>query len=83
MWTHNPIKYYVWEKDYIWNSNTCGCEINNSLKSIIGDSLVTCGEIIKVVAKSYNDTTKNTPTNFNEKRKPVRWKVSIFYLPFY
>ena len=77
------MKYYMWEKDYIWNSNTCVCEINNSLKSIIGDSLVTCGEIIKVVAKSYNDTTKNAPTNFNEKRKPVRRKISIFYLPFY
>ena len=30
-----------------------------------------------------HDEKKTTPTNFNEKQKPVKFKISIFYLHFY
>ena len=38
------------------------------------DSPIMCDEIIK----SYDDET-----NFNEKKQPVKRKISIFYLHFY
>ena len=43
------------EKDYIWNPSTCACKIDKYLKSIIGDSVVTCAENVDVVATSYKE----------------------------
>ena len=63
----NWIKYHVCEKDYICNTSTCACEFDKYLNNIIGDLVVTCDEIIDVVAKPYD-----RPTNFKEKRKPVK-----------
>ena len=53
----NPIKYYVRKEDYIWNPSACSCEVDEYLKIIIGDSVVTCDEIIETVATSYNKST--------------------------
>ena len=39
------------------------------------DSVITCDEII--------EETKTVPTSFNEKKQPVKHKISIFYLHFY
>ena len=39
------------------------------------DSVITCDEIV--------EETKTIPTNFNEKKQPVKHKISIFYLHFY
>ena len=40
------------------------------------DSLITCDRII-------DEEIKTIPTNFNEKKLPVKRKISIFYLHFY
>ena len=65
------------KKDYIWNPRTCTCENGKDLESIIGDSVITCDEIIEVTknknvpaktAPTKNVPTKTIPTNFNEKR---------------
>ena len=42
-----------------------------------------CDEFTDAEAKSYDKETKTVPTNFNEKKSPVKQKNSIFYLPFY
>ena len=63
----NPIKH-VYEKYYIWYRSTCTCESNRYLKSIIGDSVITCDEIIVAAAKSYDNTSETVKINFNEKR---------------
>ena len=39
------------------------------------DSAITCDKII--------EETKTVPTNFNEKKEPVKHEISIFYLHFY
>ena len=67
------------EKDYIRNLATFGCENGKYLASIMDDSAITCDQIIK----SYDDETKTISTNFNEKKQPVKCKISIFYLHFY
>ena len=65
------IKHRVRKKDYIWNSSTC--ETDEYLKSIIGDSVIACDEIIDAVAKS--DTI---PINLNDK-KPT-YKMDYHYI---
>ena len=67
-------KRHVCEKDCVWNPATCSCENEKYLASIMDDSPIMCDEIIK----SYDDET-----NFNEKKQPVKRKISIFYLHFY
>ena len=43
------------------------------------DSAITCDEVIE----SYDEEIKTVPTNFNEKKQPVKCKTSIFYLHFH
>ena len=43
------------------------------------DPAITCDETIE----SYDEETKTIPTNFNEKKQPVKRKISIFHLHFY
>ena len=43
------------------------------------DSVSICDEVIE----SYDEKKKTIPTNLNEKKKLVKRKVSMFYLPFY
>ena len=62
------------KKDYIWNPSTCSCENGKCLASIMDDSVITCDEII--------EETKTVPTNFNEKKQPVKHRIFIFYLHF-
>ena len=66
------------EKDYVWNPATCNCENGKYLASIIDDSAIMCDE----VRESYEEETKTVSTNSNEKRQPLRHKISIFYLHF-
>ena len=63
-------KHYLSEKHCIWNSVTCSCENGKYLANIIDDSLIECDEI--------TEETKAVPTNFDEKKYPVKHKVSIF-----
>ena len=62
------LQFWKWESSF-------NCENEKYLGSIIDDSLITCDEII--------DAIKTVSTNFNGKRKPVKQKFYIFYLPFF
>ena len=83
-------KRHVWEKEYIWNPATCGCENGKCLASIIDDSAITYDEIIKSYeedadaetksndeAKTF-DETKTISTNFKEKK--AAYKTQNFYI---
>ena len=58
------------KKDCTWNSSTCTYENGEYLRIIIGDSVITCNEIIK--------KAKTIPTNFTENK--VTWKRGYFYI---
>ena len=58
------VKNVMFVKDYVWNLATCSCKNGRCLTSIMDDSAITCDEIIE----SYNEKTKNIPTNSNEKK---------------
>ena len=60
--------------DYYWNPVTCSCENRKYLASIIDDSAITCEEIIE----SYEEETKTTLTNSNEKN--IICKRQNFYI---
>ena len=68
--------HHLREKDYIWNPSTCSCENGKYLASIIGDSVITCDEVIE-------GGTKAVTTNVDKKKQSVKQKISIFYLSFY
>ena len=72
-------KILVCEKEYVWNPSTYICEERKYLASIMDDSAIICDEVIK----SYNEGIKAIPTNFDEKYKTLKHKVSVFYLTFY
>ena len=63
-----------WEKDYIWNPSTCGCENGKYLGSVMDDSAIMRDEVIQ----SYDKETKTVPTNFNEKKKNL-WNAELLY----
>ena len=70
-----PVKAPCVQRNiYIWNPNTCTCENVKYLESIIGDSVITCNEIMKVMKTISTKTTssKTIPTNFNEKKVPEK-----------
>ena len=71
------------EKYYISNSTVCSCKNGNYLASIIDDSEITRDEIIDAEAQLFDEETKTVTTNLNEKKQPVKHKISIFYLHFY
>ena len=66
----NPKEHNACEKYYLWNPSTCTCENGEYLASIINDSVIICDEIIEITKSTSTETvpTKNTPTNFNEKK---------------
>ena len=72
-------KHHICEKDYVWNPATCNCENGKYLASIMDDSAIMCDEVIE----SYDEETKTVSTNSNEKKQPVKHRISIFYLHFY
>ena len=66
-------EHHICEKYYIWNPATCSFKNGKYLASITDDdSVITCDEIIE-------ETTNSIPTSFNEKKQPVRHKISILY----
>ena len=79
----------VEQKYYIWNSSTCSCENGKYLASITANSVIMCDDIIDAEvklnnkAKSNGKETKTASANFIEKIKPVKCKMSKFYLHFY
>ena len=73
----------MWEKNYIWSPATCSCKNGKCLSSFIDDPFITSDEIIDAEGKLYNKETKTILTNFNERKLPVTYRISIFYLQFY
>ena len=57
------------------------------LASITDDSAITCDEIKESndedAAIQSHDETNTIPTNFNEKKQPVKRKIFIFYFSFF
>ena len=68
-------KSNVCEKDYICNPATWSWKNGKYLASIMNNSAIMCVEIIQAA--------KTLPSNFTEKKQPVKHKTSIFYLHFY
>ena len=63
------------EKDFIWNPAACSRKNGKYFANIIGDLVITCDEII--------EETKKAQKNSNEKKKPVKQKLSVLCLPFF
>ena len=42
------------KKDYIWNPATCTCKNGKYVVSVIGDSVITCDEIIEATKSTSN-----------------------------
>ena len=59
----------VCEKDYVWNPARCNCENGEHLASIMDYSAIICDEVIE---------RYDAETNFNEKKHPVKRKISLF-----
>ena len=59
-------------------SATCSRKNGKYLANIMDDLVITCDEIIDAEAKSYDEETKTFPTNFNEKKQPLKHKISVF-----
>ena len=72
-------KHNICEKDYIWNPASCSCKNGRYLANIMDDSVIMCDEIVEL----YDEEAKTVSTNLNEKKTPVKHRVSIFYLHFY
>ena len=68
------------KKDYTWNPIPCICRNSKYLKSIIADSITMCDDIIDAIQAG---PTKSMSINYNYKKQPLQWIISIFYLNFY
>ena len=51
-------KHHICEKGCIWNPASCSWENKSNLASIVGNSAITCDEIIDAEAKLYDEETK-------------------------
>ena len=60
------------ETRYVWNPSTCIPENGQYLVRIMGDSVITCDEVID----SQDEEIKTIPINFNEKN----CKTQSFYI---
>ena len=69
-------KHQAYEKHYVWNPVTCSCEYGKYLASIVDDSAITCDEVIE----SHDEKTITIPTNFNEKKQPLKRKLLLLFL---
>ena len=78
-------KRNVCEKDSVWNRATCNCENGKYLASIMDNSAIICDKIIEAEAKSYDEAksndeeTKASPTNFNEKNITYKKKKILYF----
>ena len=78
-------KRNVCEKDSVWNRATCNCENGKYLASIMDNSAIICDKIIEAETKSYDEAksndeeTKASPTNFNEKNITYKKKKILYF----
>ena len=74
------------KKDYSWNPSTCICENSRNLKSIDGDLVIVCDEIMNVTNIVSTNVTNRVPTNvtsavsINSDDKKVRCKMDCYIL---
>ena len=66
----------MWKRLY-WNYATYSCEKRKYLASIMDEWT------IDAEAKSNDEETKTISKNFNQKNITVKYKISIFCLPFH
>ena len=66
-------KRHVCEKDYVQNPPTCNCENGKYLVSIM--------VIQRLCVMKFQK--KSVPKILNEKKPPIKCKISIFYQHFY
>ena len=57
----------MWKR--FWNPSTCSCENGKCLASNLDNSAIICDKVTEPYDKE---------TNFNEKKQPVRFKISNF-----
>ena len=78
-------KRNVCEKDSVWNRATCNCQNGKYLASIMDNSAIICDKIIEAEVKSYDEAksndeeTKPSPTNFNEKNITYKKKKILYF----
>ena len=63
-----PTKHYACEKHYFWNPNASAYEIDKCLKSITGNSVIKCDEIMETVGKLYYSVSGDVLINWNDKK---------------
>ena len=76
----NPKEHNACEKDYIWSPAIYSCEKTNYLASAIGDSVITCDEIINAAdsaSTNVPDVTSIASINFHSKK--VRYSNRLLY----
>ena len=83
-------KHHICQKDYVWNPAICNCKNEKYLASIMGDSAITCDEIIEsydedldAKARSNNEAKSYDETNFDGNRATCKTQNSYIYLHFY
>ena len=76
-------KCHICEKDYIWNPATYGRKNGKYLARIIDYSVITCDEFIDEEAQSYDEETKITTRNLNEKNIVCETKKVICFTCFF
>ena len=83
-WNNNKClceckKLHVYEKDYIWNVDTCSFQNEKYLASIIDDSTIIFAEI----TEPFNKITKTIPTNFIDKKSTCQTQRFYVSLAFF
>ena len=78
VWVQKFKKECVWKR--YWNPGTYTGEKGIYAKNITDHSVNMCDEIIETTKSTQ---TKVVPASFNEIRWSVKWKIHMFYLPFY
>ena len=70
------------ERSICEKHTTRSCLNGKYLANIMDDSVIMYDAIIGMEDESYDETI-TIPTNFNEKKQPVKHKIYSFHLHFY
>ena len=79
-------KHHICEKDYVWNPAKRNSKNGKDLASIMDDSMIKWDEIIQLYkadadaeAKLNDEAKSYDKVSFNERKQPVKCKISIVY----
>ena len=79
----------MWTRLYL-ESCKCSCKNGKDLASIMDDSMIKWDEIIQLYkadadaeAKLNDEAKSYDKVSFNERKQPVKCKISIVYMDFY